>query len=207
MDFNYYNYETPYYDTPNDDKYINITNVSQVRNYYIKQPSSNEFIFKCNKVIWGVLAFFLLSSGFLSLLICIAIFDFGGESNPVGLIFGIAFTGFLTVFSIFSLFFVIIRQKVILTEYNIQIKTYYLFFCFNSNKIYEYINIKGFQVDTIETNGEKRTVKKDYKIICIDNSNEKMLFFEHNFELEEAEYFVYVVNDFINKKKNLPTLS
>ena len=207
MDFNYYNYETPYYDTPNDDKYINITNVSQVRNYYIKQPSSNEFIFKCNKVIWGVLAFFLLSSGFLSLLICIAIFDFGGESNPVGLIIGIAFTGFLTVFSIFSLFFVIIRQKVILTEYNIQIKTYYLFFCFNSNKIYEYINIKGFQVDTIETNGEKGTVKKDYKIICIDNSNEKMLFFEHNFELEEAEYFVYVVNDFINKKKNLPTLS
>ena len=46
MDINYYNYETPYYDTPNkDDKYKNITNVSQVRNYYIKQPSSNEFIF------------------------------------------------------------------------------------------------------------------------------------------------------------------
>ena len=138
MDNNYYNYETPYYDTQNDDKYKNITNVSQVRNYYIKQPSSNEFIFKCNKVIWGVLAFFLISSGFLSLLICLTIFDLGGESSPGGMIIGIAFTGFLTALSIFSLFFVIIRQKVILTEDNIQIKTYYLFFCFNSNKIYDY---------------------------------------------------------------------
>ena len=123
------------------------------------------------------------------------------------MIIGIAFTGFLTALSIFSLFFVIIRQKVILTEDNIQIKTYYLFFCFNSNKIYDYINLKGFQIDTIEANGEEGTVKKDYNIICIDNSNEKMRFFEHNFELEEAEYFVYVVNDFINKKKNLAIIS
>ena len=69
------------------------------------------------------------------------------------------------------------------------------------------INLKGFQIDTIETNGEEGTVKKDYNIICIDNSNEKMRFFEHNFELEEAEYFVYVVNDFINKKKNLAIIS
>ena len=80
-----------------------------------------------------------------------------------------------------------------MTEEYIEIKSYYLFFCFDNNKKYEYINIKGFQVD----NG------KDYRIVLLDNSNEKIRLFNHKFELEEAEYFVYVVNDLINKKKNL----
>ena len=193
MDNNYYNYETPYYDTQRVDKYKNITNVSQVRNYYITQPSSNEFIIKCNKVIWALFAFFLISSGFLTLLICLTIFDLGGETDTVGMIIGFAFTGFLVLFAIRGLSQSIIRQKVILTEEYIEIKSYYLFFCFDNNKKYEYINIKGFQVD----NG------KDYRIVLLDDSNEKIRLFNHKFELEEAEYFVYVVNDLINKKKNL----
>ena len=40
----YYKYETPHYETPecvepsNNEKYKSITNISQLSNYYIKQP-------------------------------------------------------------------------------------------------------------------------------------------------------------------------
>jgi len=138
MDNNYYNYETANYDAQSVDKYKNITNVSQVRNYYIMQPSSNEFIFKCNKVIWGLFGFFLMSSGILTLLICLTIFDLGGQIYIGGMIIGFAFAGFLVVLAIRGLSQSIIRQKVILTDEYIEIKSYYLLFCFDSNKKYDY---------------------------------------------------------------------
>ena len=59
MDNIYYNSETPYYDTPNPDKFESITNISQIPNYYIKQPNSNEFIIKCNNLFWPILIYFL----------------------------------------------------------------------------------------------------------------------------------------------------
>ena len=199
---NYYNYETPYYDTPNVDKYKNITNVSQLPNYYIKQPNSNEFIIKCNNMIWGVLALLLGSSGFLSFFICDTIYDLGGETNTGGIIFGIAFSGFLTVLGILGFLCSIVRQKVILFEDYIQIKSYYILCCINSNKIYNYTDINSFQVDIIkEKNDDGVEVEKDIKIVCYNKFNEKKYFFAHNFGLEEAEYFVYVVNNFINMKK------
>ena len=62
------------------------------------------------------------------------------------------------------------------------------------------MNINSFQVDTQESGDQKG---KDYNIVYLDIYNKKNRLFDHNFELEEAEYFVYVVNGFINKKKNM----
>ena len=57
-----------------NDKYKNISNVSQLPNYYIKQPEQNKFIIKCsNEIYLGVLSFFICSA-FLAGLICIEIF-------------------------------------------------------------------------------------------------------------------------------------
>ena len=47
-----------------------------------------------------------------------------------------------------------------------------------------------------------------YHIICLDIFNQKKyIIIQSRFNLEEAEYLVYVVNDFINKKKNMITIS
>ena len=47
-----------------------------------------------------------------------------------------------------------------------------------------------------------------YHIICLDIYNQKKyLIMYNNFDLEEAKYFFYVVNDFIKKKKNMLTIS
>ena len=101
MENNYYNYEQPYYDRPgfvepnSADKYRNITNVSQISNYYIKQISPNEFIFKCNNFIWILLFVILITSSFLSIFICILIFDESKNKSIGGLIFGCCFVGFI----------------------------------------------------------------------------------------------------------------
>ena len=100
-----------------------------------------------------------------------------------------------------------IKQQVILTENNIQIKTFYILCCLNKNQIIDYSNISSFQVDIeTTTNSEGKESKKNH-IAYLDNSNKKEDLFAHNFALEEAEYFVYVANNFINQKKNMITMS
>ncbi len=69
------------------------------------------------------------------------------------------------------------------------------------------MNIKSFQVEKEKVKYEDGDVVH-YHIICLDISNQKKYIIMYNsFDLEEAEYFVYVVNDFINKKKNMITIS
>ena len=207
MDNNYYNYKTPYYDTPNADKYQYITNVSQIRNYYIKQLNSNEFIIKCNNAFWGILAFFLSAIVFLTIFILVLLYDKSENNSKGGAIFGIAFSGFLTVIGLFSFLGYRIRHKIILTENYIQIKAFHIFWCANSTKNYNYNDIKCFEVD-IEKEKDDDGVEqtKNIDIIYWNNSNEKKYLFDHNFELEEAEYFVYFVNNFINKRNNGMTI-
>ena len=61
------------------------------------------------------------------------------------------------------------------------------------------MNIKYFQVVTSygETNNEFNS------IVYFDINDVKKKFFPHKFEKEEAEYFVYILNGYINKKKNI----
>jgi len=204
---NYYNYETPYYGTPeyvepsNNEKYKSITNISQLSNHYIKQPKSNEFIIGCGCEFWGLLLFCLTGCGFFTGLIFILIYDKSDNKSTGAIIFGIIFTGFLFGIALRGILTYRIRQKVILTEDYIQIKAYYILCCLNKNEIHNYMNIKNFQVDKkTERNSEGDEIKINY-IVCMDIFNKKNYFFDKNFSLEEAEYFVYIVNDFINKKK------
>ena len=148
-------------------------------NYYIKQPNSNEFIIKCNNLFWGISAGLLISSGFLAGLICILIFDDSKNQNTGGIIFGICFSGFLACINLFGFLLIPLREKVILTENYIQIKSYRILCCFNSDKVYEYININSFQVDTQESSDKKG---KDYNIVYLDIYNKKNRLFDHNFE-------------------------
>jgi len=203
MDNIYYNSETPYYDTPNPDKFESITNISQLGNYYIKQPNSNEFIIKCNEKFWILPFSIFLSSGFVALSIYALIYDFG-EFSYGEAIFYICFNGFLGFMCFIGCLCYTIRQKVILTEDYIQITNYHIFCCIN--KIYNYKDIKSFEVD-IRKEYEGGDLETKIYIVCLDNSNEKKYFFDHNFKLEEAEYFVYVVNGFINKKKLLNNIN
>ena len=107
--------------------------------------------------------------------------------------------GFLVFFILLGIFYTPIRHKVILTENYIQIKIYRILFCFNSEKAYDYTNINFFQVEIEDM--------KNGKVKYLDIYNKKYELFDHFFELEEAEYFVYVVNGFISRKKNMVELS
>ena len=197
---NYYKYETPYYETPelidpnNNEKYKSITNISQLSNHYIKQPKPNEFIIKCGSEFWVIVFLFLIASGFIFILIWILIYDNSENKSYIGM----ALEGTIACIFLKAILTYKIRQKVILTEDCIQKKTYYLLCCLNKNETYNYKNIKNFQVD-IQTkkNSEGDETKSNY-IVFLDAYNNMHFFFGHNFNLEEAEYFIYVVNNFIN---------
>ena len=135
-------------------------------------------------------------------MICILLIDESKTKNTGGLIFAICFLGILFLVGLFSFLFTPIRHKVFLTENYIQIKVYRILCCFNSDKTYDYININNFQVDINQKKGGSVT-----NIAYLDIYNKKNILFDHDFESEEAEYFVYVVNGFINKKKNMMVLS
>jgi len=137
--------------------------------------------------------------------LCFPIFDKPGNYNLVGVIIAIVVFALCTILSILGLFYVIVRQKVFLTEDYIQIKTYYLFCCFNNTKIYNYIDIKNFLVDKVKVKVDEdlNKYKTEYHIRFLDNFNKRIYLFAHCFELEEAEYFFYFVNDLINKKKSM----
>ena len=209
----YYKYETPHYETPecveasNNEKYKSITNISQLSNYYIKQPKSNIFIVRGQNEFWGLLLISLIGCASFIGLILLLIYDKSGENSTVGIIIGIIFSGFISgIVLCFTLTF-IIKQKVILTEDYIQVRSYYILCCLNKNEIHNYMNINNFQVDIQTSRDSEGEEIKTNHIVCLDIFNKKKYFFQNNFSLEEAEYFVYIVNDFINKKKNMITIS
>ena len=147
------------------------------------------------------LSFFLINCGFLSILIWALINNISQDKSQGWIIFGIILLGSLACFGLYGFLFSIVRQKVILTADYIQVKSYYILCFLNRSKIFNYIDIKSFQVDTILEELDSGT-RDNRKIVCYDNSNKKENVFDiYNFGLEEAEYLVYVVNEYIKKKK------
>ena len=206
---NNYNSKIPYYndtltyEEPNNvdnfDKYKSITNISQLRNYYIKQPNANEFIIKCECGFWFLMIplFILIFS--ISIYIYALIFDKESINDMKGIIILILVLGFLILINLIVILLYPIRKKVILFEEYFKIITYHLLCCYKKNKIYSYMNIKYFQVKTLII-----PFNKEINIIFyFDINNRKKQFFPHNFKKEEAEYFVYIINGYINKKKNI----
>ena len=66
------------------------------------------------------------------------------------------------------------------------------------------MNSKYFQV---ETSNETEINKEFNRIVYFDINDKSEYFFNHNFEKEEAEYFVYVINGYINNNKNIIEIS
>ena len=91
----------------------------------------------------------------ISIIICILIFDKESITDMKVMIISILVLLCILINLIVILIYPI-RQKVILLEEYFQIITYHLLCCYQKNKIYSYMNIKYFQVDTShdETNKE-----------------------------------------------------
>ena len=171
-----------------NDNYKNISNVSQLPNYYIKQPEQNKLIIGCSKEIYiGLLIFFLFAI-FLTSLICLEVFDVPGEKSEIGIYFGCAFLGFLTCLSIYNILSSPLKQIVTFEDTGLKIVSILIFCFIPRTKFYKYSEIRRFDVKT--ENGRN-------SIIYFDENNNKKSLFPHNFTLEEAEYFKYLANKYI----------
>ena len=171
-----------------NDKYKNISNVSQLPNYYIKQPEQNKLIIGCQREIFLGLLLFFVSSGFLTGLICIEVFDVPGEKSEIGIYFGYAFLGFLMCLSIYGMFSSPLKQIVTFEDTGLKIVSILIFCFIPKTKFYKYSEIRRLDVKT--ENGRN-------SIIYFDENNNKKSLFPHNFSLEEAEYFKYLANKYI----------
>ena len=184
----YYNQD--YY----DNRYKNITNVSELNNYYMKQPNNNQFIIKCSNDVFGLLPIALVFLGFAAGLACIEIFAEDGENkSESGLCFGIGLLGWVFTHLFFGFLMSPIRHKIVFEEIEIKLTIYYLFFCIHRTITYQRGDIKKFEVIR-----EIKDKANKARIIYYDKDNLKRNFpFTHNFTVDEAEYFVYIANNYV----------
>ncbi len=179
-----------------DDKYKNITNVSQIPNYYIKQSSPNVFIIKCSNLIFLPLSFFLAGSGFLAGLICIKLFCSPENTNIIGLYFGISFISFILIVLIYAILAFPLKEIVYFEDIGFKVVSVIVFFCIHKTKFYKYQEYRSID---IQIQIKQNTITKVNLIYFNENNNKKLLF-SHNFTLEEAEYFKYIVMKYIGTK-------
>ena len=140
----------------------------------------------------------------ISLLISIENID---TPHKIVMIIATVITGPLTCILLWISLTSIINLKIILRDDSIQIQTFYILSCLNKNEIYNYIDIKSFQVEIKSTTDSEGDTHKHIDIIYLDTFNQKKYLFSNGFDLEEAEYLVYVANDFINKRLNMIIIS
>ena len=184
----YYNQD--YY----NNRYKNITNVSELNNYYLAQPNNNQFIIKCSNDLIGFLPVVLITGVFTAILVCLEIFaEDDKDKNEFGKCFGIGFVGWVFTSIFFALLMSPIRPKIVFEEIEIKLTIYYLFFCIHRTITYQKGDIKKFEVIR-----EIKDKANKAKIIYYDKDNLKRAFpFTHNFTVDEAEYFVYIANNYV----------
>ena len=111
------------------------------------------------------------------------------KKNEGGIYFGIAFLGFLIILSIYGILASALKEIVTFEDTGLKIVTIIIFCCIPKTKFHKYSEFKRFEVETLD--------KKNY-IIYYDTNNDKKYLFGNNFTLEEAEYFVYFANKYID---------
>ena len=117
----------------------------------------------------------------------------GDQDGDYGLFFAIGFTGF--IFSIVLWYFLMssIRHKIVFEEMEIRLTIYYLFFCIHRTIIYKRGDIKKF-----EAMREIKDKENKAMLIYYDKDNKKRMFpLDHEFTVDEAEYFVYIANNYV----------
>ena len=182
-------YDENYY----KNKFPNISNISELNNYYIKQQNKNEFIIKCNNHFLEMIPILIIIGGFTVGLILLENHVVGDQDGDYGLFFAIGFVGF--IFSLVLWYFLMfpIRHKIVFEEMEIRLTIYYLFFCIHRTITYKRGDIKKF-----EAMREIKGKENKAKLIYYDKDNNKRQFpFDHNFTVDEAEYFVYIANNYV----------
>jgi hypothetical protein len=174
-----------------NNKFQNISNVSEVNHYYMKQPFKNEFIIKCSNNFFFMIPVLILTGLFVTGLI-FAIY-FQTDSDEYGLFFAVGFVGFIFSLSFWAFLMSPIRHKFVLEEMEIRLTIYHLFCCIPRTITYKRGDIKKFEVAR-----EIKDKANTAKLIYYDKDNKKRVFpIDHNFTMDEAEYFVYVANNYV----------
>ena len=174
-------------------RYKNITNVSELNNYYLAQPNNNQFIINRSNDWIGCLPVALITGVFTAISVCVEIFaEDDKDKSEFGLFFGIGFFGWVFTSIFFTFLMSPIRHKIVFEEIEIKLTIYYLFFCIHRTITYQKGDIKKFEVKRNKDKANKA------KIIYYDKDNLKRAFpFTHNFTVDEAEYFVYIANNYV----------
>ena len=203
-------YDTPKYVEPNNaDKNKLIANVSQFPIGFIKQTKSNEFIIKSDNMIFPGFCIFFGGSLFFIIFIVLFFITKRAQESLETKIFLAIFFGMFICIGLAMILSSKLLTKIILTDNYIQIRKYHVLFCRNSNKIYNYINIKSCHLDIKTSIDQDGDVQKNINVECLDIFNKKKSLFNYSIigSLEQAEYFVNLLNDFINKNKNMTIIS
>ena len=181
-------YDENYY----KNKFQNISNVSEVNNHYMKQPKNNEFIIKCSNNIFVMIPILIVVGLFVTGLILIEVFS-TSNSDEYGLFFAIGFVGFIFSLCFWAFLMSPIRHKIVLEEMEIRLTIYNLFFC-----VYRTITYKRGDIKKFEAYREIKDKADKAKLIYYDKNNlKRMLPLDHNFTVDEAEYFVYIANSYV----------
>ena len=179
-------YDANYY----KNKFQNISNVSEVNNHYMKQPKNNEFIIKCSNNIFVMIPILIVVGLFVTGLILIEVFS-TSNSDEYGLFFAIGFVGFIFSLCFWAFLMSPIRHKIVFEEMEIRLTIYHLFFCVYRTMTYKRGDIKKFEA--YRGMGTEKA-----KLIYYDKNNlKRWLPFDHEFTMDEAEYFVYIANNYV----------
>ena len=184
-----------------DNKYKNVTNVSQIPNYYIKQPNQNTFIFKCSCRLIGIIFAFFIFSGFLFLLISVILFgtdddnakDDGNDSYVI-FYFIIAIVAFCTIILLYGILIFPLRETVYFEDTGFRIVTVIVFFCIHKIRFYKYQDL-SIHISIDLENNKIKSVN-----LYVKENNRNLFMLNHNFTLEEAEYFKYVAMKYIGTR-------
>ena len=168
-----------------DDKYRNITNVSQLKKDLISQPEQNKFVIYYTFWVLNFFILFVPLVFFLIVLILkqISIYDEVGN-EPIIYVLCIIIVLVLIICPFYTW-----KINIIFEETAVKIVFIRIGFCSYTPIIINYSEIKRFD---IETTGYHRS------IIFYDKDNEKYYLTRPLlYNLEEVEYFVYCANKYI----------
>ena len=171
-----------------DEKYKNITNVSQVKNEYIIQPEQNKFIINNSNNLYGaILAFCFFLIILVSMILTIIVYYSEEGSNSLKIFFFVFF-GIILLLLLINIFFTPLKRIVTFEETSFKIDNIRIFSCFSKTIIYKYSEVRKFDIE-LKFN-QKR-------IVYYDKNEEKKFLFSQVFNIEEAEYFIYCANKYL----------
>ena len=191
--------------TNQNQNFDKIKNISELPHKYITQPKSNEFFILINGLKEFCMSLFILliSLCFLAAIICISLFS--TDCDPIGRYIGLAFASFFFVLLLIanlSLIFNFFQSpkgiKITLDVDGIKMIEIYRCPCHNK-QISETGEIKRFDVktDIIKNDEETKKSIKSISIIYYDHNNNEKLLAKENFDENEANYLIYILNNYL----------